>query len=71
MGNTRMWLNYGVDESNKLVAIEDVASGRTVLRCPYCGRALIAKKGKVKEHHFAHDGVMYYTMSTTFVIHGF
>lgn len=26
------------------------------LICPYCGRALIAKKGKVKEHHFAHDG---------------
>ncbi len=51
-----MWLNYGVDKSNKLVAIEDVVSGKTALRCPYCGRELIAKKGKVKEHHFAHDG---------------
>ncbi len=51
-----MWLNYGIDADNKLVAIADVKSGKTNLRCPYCGRALIAKKGKVKEHHFAHDG---------------
>ncbi len=51
-----MWLQYGVDINNKLIEIEDVASGKTALRCPYCGRALIAKKGKVKEHHFAHDG---------------
>lgn len=51
-----MWLNYGIDIDNKLVAIADVASGKTNLRCPYCGRVLIAKKGKLKEHHFAHDG---------------
>lgn len=51
-----MWLNYGIDPNNKLVAIADVASGKTNLICPYCGKALIAKKGKLKEHHFAHDG---------------
>ncbi len=51
-----MWLNYGIDIDNKLVAIADVKSGKTHLRCPYCGKALIAKKGKVKEHHFAHEG---------------
>jgi len=51
-----VWLNYGVDVDNKLVAIADVKSGKTALRCPYCGKALIAKKGKLKEHHFAHDG---------------
>lgn len=51
-----MWVNYGIDINNKLVAIADVASGKTNLRCPHCGRALIAKKGKLKEHHFAHDG---------------
>jgi len=50
-----MWLNYGIDTSNKLVAIEDVKSGRTSLKCPYCASVLIAKKGKLKEHHFAHD----------------
>lgn len=51
-----MWLNYGVDVNNQLIAIEEVSSGKINLRCPYCGRTLIAKKGKVKEHHFAHDG---------------
>ncbi|WP_233220927.1 competence protein CoiA family protein [Chlorogloea sp. CCALA 695] len=56
MGSNRIWLNYGVDADNKLVSIEDVTSRKTNLICPYCGRALIAKKGKIKEHHFAHDG---------------
>ncbi|WP_009631548.1 GIY-YIG nuclease family protein [Synechocystis sp. PCC 7509] len=51
-----MWLRYGVDTDNQLIEIEDVASGRTNLICPYCGKALIAKKGKIKEHHFAHAG---------------
>lgn len=51
-----MWLRYGVDRDNKLVAIEDVPSGKTKLMCPYCGSSLIAKKGTVKEHHFAHVG---------------
>ncbi len=56
MGNNRIWLNYGVDANNKLVSIEEVDSGKSNLICPYCGVTLIAKKGKVKEHHFAHDG---------------
>ena len=56
MGSNRIWLNYGVDANNELISIEDVASGKTNLICPYCGRTLIAKKGKIKEHHFAHDG---------------
>ena len=56
MGNNRIWLNYGVDADNKLVSIEEVDSGKSNLICPYCGVTLIAKKGKVKEHHFAHDG---------------
>jgi hypothetical protein len=43
-----MWLNYGVDVNNQLIAIEEVNSGKTNLRCPYCGRALIAtvRQGK-------------------------
>lgn len=56
MGNSRIWLNYGVDADNKLVSIEEVASGRINLICPYCASALVAKKSKIKEHHFAHDG---------------
>jgi hypothetical protein len=49
-----MWLKYGVSQDNALVSIEDVPSGKTLLTCVYCGEGLTAKKGKVKEHHFAH-----------------
>lgn len=49
-----MWLRYGVDEQNTLVAIGNVPSGKTELKCPYCQSGLTAKKGRIKEHHFAH-----------------
>ncbi len=40
---------------NNLVHISDVPSGlRCDCICPYCKNKLIAKKGKIKEHHFAH-----------------
>lgn len=48
------WLQYGLNESNALVSIEDVKSGRSALRCPYCEDTLTAKKGRIKAHHFAH-----------------
>ncbi|HEY9634834.1 MAG TPA: competence protein CoiA family protein [Coleofasciculaceae cyanobacterium] len=51
-----MLLRYGVNENNALVGIEEVSSGKTGLSCPYCEDKLIAKKGKIKEHHFAHQG---------------
>ncbi|MBH8564451.1 GIY-YIG nuclease family protein [Nostoc sp. CENA67] len=49
-----MWLRYGIDQDKTLVSIEDVPRGKTQLRCPYCNGELTAKKGKRKEHHFAH-----------------
>ncbi|MDZ8069023.1 MAG: GIY-YIG nuclease family protein [Nostoc sp. DedQUE08] len=51
-----MWLKYGVNEDGILICIEDINRGRTLLKCPYCNGELTAKKGKVKEHHFAHHG---------------
>lgn len=50
----KSWLKYGVSIDNALVSIEEVNSGKTSLTCLYCGGGLIAKKGKIKEHHFAH-----------------
>ena len=50
-----MWLNYGVDKNGNLIYVEDVGSGKTKLKCPYCNGMLTAKKGKIKEHHFAHN----------------
>ena len=52
-----MWqLKYGVNPDRELVAISEVTSGKTNLVCPFCDRYLTAKKGKIKQHHFAHTG---------------
>jgi|JFJP01.1.fsa_nt_gi T5orf172 domain. len=49
-----MWLKFGVDPSGELTSIDEVSRGKTQLTCLYCGGGLTAKKGSVKEHHFAH-----------------
>lgn len=59
-----MWLKFGVAEDNTLVAISDIPSGKTNLRCPYCSGFLVAKKGTIKEHHFAHSEETCYPVAT-------
>jgi hypothetical protein len=49
-----MWLKFGVASDGELTSIDEVARGKTNLACLYCGGSLTAKKGSVKEHHFAH-----------------
>jgi hypothetical protein len=49
-----MWLKFGVAPSGFLTSIDEVVRGKTNLACLYCGGSLTAKKGSVKEHHFAH-----------------
>ena len=49
-------LKYGVNPEGELITIEEVNSGKTNLVCPFCDRDLTAKKGKIKQHHFAHSG---------------
>jgi hypothetical protein len=49
-----MWLKFGVARSGELTGIDEVVRGKTQLTCLYCGGSLTAKKGSVKEHHFAH-----------------
>jgi hypothetical protein len=51
-----MWLEYGVTHDRELIAIAEVSSGKTNLVCPFCDSLLTAKKGKIKQHHFAHSG---------------
>ena len=51
-----MRLKYGVAPSGELAGIDEVARGKTNLACLYCGGSLTAKKGSVKEYHFAHAG---------------
>ena len=49
-----MWLKLGVAPDDNLTSIDEVVRGKTQLTCLYCGGELTAKKGSVKEHHFAH-----------------
>lgn len=50
-----MKLPYGLSNGN-FIHISEVPSGKTKLHCPFCQQALLAKKGKIKRHHFAHSG---------------
>lgn len=49
-----MWLKFGVAPHGELKNIDEVKSGKTNLTCLYCGGKLTAKKGQLKQHHFAH-----------------
>ncbi|NAX45449.1 hypothetical protein CAG70_00290 [Photobacterium halotolerans] len=49
-----MELKYGLRD-NQLVHIDDVISGKACnCFCPGCLGPLLAKKGRIREHHFAH-----------------
>lgn len=49
-----MFLEFGIYLGEELVHIHQVSAGKTQLTCPYCGGLLVAKKGKIKIHHFSH-----------------
>lgn len=51
-----MFLKFGLNGKNQWVGIEETASGKSSLICPFCKQPLIARKGKINEHHFAHQG---------------
>lgn len=51
-------LAFGERTDGKIVHIGEVVSGLAcACRCCGCGGTLIARKGTLKEHHFAHHGV--------------
>ena len=48
-------IKYAKNKEGKLVSIADVPSGlECECTCVACGEALVAKKGEIKQHHFAH-----------------
>ena len=50
-----MTMYIALNENNKLVNIEQVERGLACqCTCFECGEAVIARKGEIKEHHFAH-----------------
>lgn len=51
-----MFLEYGLDHNAEWVHISNAKRGKTTLVCPFCKQQLIARKGDVMTHHFAHAG---------------
>ena len=46
---------FGFDQSNRLVHVREVLRGQACnCRCVVCDERLIARQGRVREHHFAH-----------------
>ena len=55
MTNNDVTINHGLKEG-KLVSIADAERGlKCNCTCTKCGKPLVAKKGEVKDHHFAHS----------------
>jgi hypothetical protein len=48
-------IEYAINNFKEYINISDVNSGKTNLKCPFCGGLLIAKKGISQAHHFAHQ----------------
>ena len=50
-----MTMYVALNENNNLVQIENVERGLACkCTCFECGETVIARKGDIKEHHFAH-----------------
>ena len=50
-------LDFGLDHAGRMRGIDEVEQGLARhCVCPGCGRPLVAKKGPVRVHHFAHQG---------------
>lgn len=48
-------ISYGVDSSGRVRHVDDVPQGKACgLICAGCDAPLVARKGTVKRHHFAH-----------------
>ncbi|MEM6319218.1 MAG: GIY-YIG nuclease family protein [Bacteroidota bacterium] len=49
-----MKIPYGVKDG-EIFHISEIIDRSIVVLCPYCQKELVAKKGKIKQHHFAHQ----------------
>ena len=56
MPENTVHLEIGLGTDGSLMSIDDVPSGKTNLLCPFCNGSLLAKKGKILQHHFSHTG---------------
>ena len=46
---------FALTQHKQRIHISDAVSGKQGYVCPYCGCEMIARKGAVREHHFAHS----------------
>lgn len=55
--NIEPMLTYALNEAGQMVSVKNVAKGLDCkCKCPKCGQPLIARKGEVRQAHFAHYG---------------
>lgn len=54
-----MKLTFGVHKNGELIHVSKAGRGLSCeCLCPTCNNPLVAKKGKIKEHHFAHHNTV-------------
>lgn len=51
----RLYLTYAIDNTGKLVYVDDVPKGKACgCYCPNCKERLLARQGEKRKHHFSH-----------------
>lgn len=50
---TEKYYSYALDSGGRLIHIDEAEKGKEY-KCPVCGAAMIVRKGKIRQHHFAH-----------------
>jgi len=48
-------IHYAIDDTGNLVHIDSIEEGKTYY-CPVCRGEFVAKRGNIRDHHFAHKG---------------
>ena len=59
-----MKYHYALGSSGQFISIHDVKENSGLFSCPSCGSRLIAKRGSIREHHFAHKGSFHCSLET-------
>jgi Competence protein CoiA-like family len=63
-------LPYGLADDGRLVPIAQVERGLACgCRCPRCDRRLVARKGAIMRHHFAHETAVQCTGAFETMVH--
>lgn len=54
MKNSHAYQNFALDTNNRIVNIKDIDYPNDRYYCPFCHNEMIAKRGNIRQWHFAH-----------------